>query len=260
MIQYHDLIWEILDRGDHRTDRTGVGTRSLFGHQLRFDLRGGFPLLTTRKIHWRSIVCELLWMLRGDSNVRSLQAQGVTIWDEWADQNGDLGPIYGVQWRHWGGDQIKRLIEQIRTNPTSRRLVVSAWNAAEIDRMALPPCHALFQFYVCAGRLSCHLYQRSSDVFLGLPFNIASYALLTHMVAHVTELDVADLVISIGDAHLYGNHIEQAHRLLTRDHLPAPRLVLNGDLWAGQIDRFTPYDIWLEDYQHHPAITAPVAI
>lgn len=265
MNQYHDLVQSILDHGITRDDRTGVGTRSVFGRQLRFDLRAGFPLLTTRKIHWRSIVGELLWMLRGDSNVRSLQKDGITIWNEWADENGDLGPVYGVQWRHWGGDQLKRVINEIRTNPTSRRLIVSAWNAAEIDRMALPPCHALFQFHVdlrslTDGYLDCHLYQRSSDVFLGLPFNIASYALLTHMVAHICGLNAGDLIISIGDAHLYRNHEEQARLLLTRDHLPAPALRLNPDLWRGQIDRFTAEDISLEGYQYHPAISAPVAV
>lgn len=267
MQQYHDLIMDILDNGNERDDRTGVGTRSVFGRQLRFDLQAGFPLLTTRKIHWRSVVAELLWMLSGETNVRPLQAQGVTIWDEWANEYGDLGPVYGEQWRHWGydsawdggdHDQIAAVIDQIRTDPTSRRLIVSAWNVEELPFMALPPCHVLFQFYVADGRLSCQLYQRSADVFIGLPYNIASYALLTHMIAQVCGLGVGELVISIGDAHLYRNHEEQAHELLTRWHQPAPTLTLNPEIV--NIDAFTADDISLVGYQYHPAIKAPVAI
>jgi thymidylate synthase len=223
---YHDLLSHILDHGTDRGDRTGTGTRSVFGYQMRFDLAQGFPLLTTKRLHARGIVHELLWFLRGETNVRSLQAVGVSIWDEWADEQGELGPIYGHQWRHWpardGGeiDQIQKLVEGIRRDPESRRHIVTAWNPADVERMALPPCHALFQFHVADGRLSCQLYQRSADVFLGVPFNIASYALLTHMVAQVTGLVVGDFVHSLGDAHLYLNHLEQARQQLCRCHSP----------------------------------------
>lgn len=261
---YLDLLQHILDHGSDRGDRTGTGTRSVFGYQMRFDLGQGFPLLTTKKLHTRSIVHELLWFLRGETNVRSLQSAGVTIWDEWADENGELGPVYGHQWRHWptrdGGeiDQIRQLIDGIRRNPESRRHIVTAWNPAEVDRMALPPCHALFQFYVANRRLSCQLYQRSADVFLGVPFNIASYALLTHMVAHVTGLAAGDFVHTLGDAHLYHNHFEQARLQLTRAPLPLPRLRLNPQIT--ELSDFTYDDVVIEGYDSHPAIHAPIAV
>jgi thymidylate synthase len=262
---YLNLLQDILEHGVIKDDRTGTGTRSVFGRQLRFDLSDGFPLLTTKKVHLRSIIVELLWFLRGDTNVRFLHDHGVTIWDEWADPDtGELGPVYGKQWRRWETvdgrviDQIAGVVEMIRTNPDSRRLIVSAWNPGEVDRMALPPCHTMFQFYVAQGKLSCQLYQRSADVFLGVPFNIASYALLTMMIAQVTGLEPGDFVHTFGDVHLYSNHIEQACEQLQRDPRPSPRMRLNPavrDLFAFAHDDFT-----LEGYDPHPAIRAPVAV
>jgi thymidylate synthase len=264
MRQYHDLLRRILDEGVRKDDRTGTGTLSVFGHQMRFDLREGFPLVTTKKLHIRSIVHELLWFLAGDTNVRTLQEVGVTIWDEWADEAGELGPVYGKQWRSWekpgGGtvDQTAWVVDEIRRNPDSRRLVVSAWNPADLDRMALAPCHCLFQFYVAEGRLSCQLYQRSADVFLGVPFNIASYALLTHMIAQATGLGVGDFVHTFGDAHLYLNHLEQTKEQLGRDPRPLPRLVLAPDV--RDVLAFRYEDIAVEGYDPHPAIRAPIAV
>lgn len=261
---YLDLMRQVLDHGVERGDRTGVGTRSIFGHQMRFDLARGFPLLTTKKLHTRSIFHELLWFLAGDTNIAYLKENGVSIWDEWADEKGDLGPVYGYQWRSWpdprGGhvDQIATLLEQLRTSPQSRRLIVSAWNPALVDEMALPPCHCLFQFYVAEGRLSCQLYQRSADVFLGVPFNIASYALLTHMMAQATGLQPGDYVHCFGDAHLYLNHLEQARLQLTREPRPLPRLRLNPAVQS--LFAFTFDDIVVEGYEPHPAIRAPVAV
>ncbi|TFH86589.1 thymidylate synthase [Billgrantia azerbaijanica] len=261
---YLDLMRDVLTRGVERTDRTGVGTRSLFGHQMRFDLSRGFPLLTTKKLHLRSIIHELLWFLRGDTNIAYLKEHGVRIWDEWADENGDLGPVYGYQWRSWpdprGGhvDQIARLLEQIRETPQSRRLIVSAWNPAQVDEMQLPPCHCLFQFYVAEGRLSCQLYQRSADIFLGVPFNIASYALLTQMIAQVTGLEPGDFVHTLGDAHLYLNHLEQARLQLARTPLAPPRLRLNPEVHDLFAFRFE--DIAIEGYEAHPHIKAEVAV
>lgn len=272
MKQYIDLVTKILREGVDKSDRTGTGTRSLFGHQMRFDLREGFPLVTTKKTHFKSVLAELLWFIGGGTNVKWLQQHGVTIWDEWADENGDLGPIYGKQWRDWkfmsynkfGAfewqyvDQLVQVIEEIKRNPDSRRLVVSAWNVGDIPRMALAPCHVLFQFYVAGGRLSCQVYQRSADVFLGVPFNIASYALLTHMVAQVTGLEVGELIHTLGDAHLYRNHLEQTTELLGRKPRPLPHLVL--DSAVKDIDLFTMRSVELVGYDPHPAIKAPVAV
>ncbi|WP_419952311.1 thymidylate synthase [Methylobacterium sp.] len=264
MHAYHQLIERILSEGTRKDDRTGTGTLSVFGHQMRFDLAQGFPLVTTKQLHLRSIIHELLWFLTGDTNVRALQANGVTIWDEWADAKGDLGPVYGRQWRSWakpdGGavDQISWLVDEIRRNPDSRRLIVSAWNPADLDRMALAPCHCLFQFYVADGRLSCQLYQRSADVFLGVPFNIASYALLTAMIAQVTGLRPGDFIHTLGDAHLYVNHLDQARLQLTREQRPLPRLVLNPEVRS--LFEFRFEDIAIEGYAPHPAIRAQVAV
>nr|WP_321443928.1 thymidylate synthase [uncultured Cohaesibacter sp.] len=264
MQAYLDLLQHILDTGVDKGDRTGTGTRSVFGYQMRFDLAEGFPLLTTKKLHLRSIIHELLWFLSGDTNIAYLKANKVRIWDEWADENGDLGPVYGHQWRSWpardGGsiDQISQLIHQIKTNPNSRRLMVSAWNPADVDQMALPPCHCLFQFYVANGRLSCQLYQRSADVFLGVPFNIASYALLTMMVAQVCDLQPGDFVHSFGDTHLYSNHFEQAREQLTRSPRALPTMRINPD--RKDIFSFTFEDFELVDYDPYPHIAAPVAV
>jgi len=264
MQQYLDLVRHILDHGAKKTDRTGTGTLSVFGHQLRFDLERGFPLVTTKKLHLRSIIYELLWFLRGDTNVRFLQENKVTIWDEWADANGDLGPVYGYQWRSWPApngqhiDQIENVIADIQRNPDSRRLVVSAWNVADLDKMALQPCHALFQFYVANGRLSCQMYQRSADVFLGVPFNIASYALLTMMVAQVCGLRPGEFIHTLGDAHLYANHLEQARLQLEREPRPLPSMTINPAVQS--IDDFKFSDFTLESYDPHPAIKAPIAV
>jgi thymidylate synthase len=262
--QYLDLLAEVLERGACKTDRTGTGTLSLFGRQLRFSLDSGFPLLTTKKLHLKSIIYELLWFLRGDTNVRWLQQHGVSIWDEWADENGELGPVYGYQWRHWrtpgGGeiDQITNVIHSLRNKPDSRRHIVSAWNPADVGRMALPPCHALFQFYVANGRLSCQMYQRSADLFLGVPFNIASYALLTRMVAQVTGLAPAEFILTLGDAHLYLNHRDQAREQLARAPRQFPRMRLNPQV--RELFEFRFEDFALENYEPHPAIRAPIAV
>ena len=264
MKQYLDLMRTILDEGHYKADRTGTGTYSIFGYQMRFDLQKGFPLLTTKKLHLRSIIYELLWFLRGDTNIRYLHDHNVTIWDEWADENGDLGPVYGKQWRSWEApdgrviDQITSLIEQIKRNPDSRRLMVSAWNPADVDQMALPPCHTMFQFYVSNGELSCQLYQRSADVFLGVPFNIASYALLTMMVAQVCGLKAKDFVHTFGDAHIYSNHVEQAKLQLSRDPRPLPQMHINPDVKS--IFDFQYEDFTLENYDPHPHIKAEVAV
>jgi thymidylate synthase len=264
MRQYLDLMQAVLEHGAEKQDRTGTGTRSLFGHQMRFDLSAGFPLVTTKKLHLKSIIYELLWFLRGETNIAYLKEHGVRIWDEWADERGELGPVYGAQWRSWPAadgqtvDQIAWVVDEIKRNPDSRRLIVSAWNIAEIPKMALPPCHLLFQFYVADGRLSCQLYQRSADIFLGLPFNIASYALLTLMMAQVTNLQPGDFVISLGDCHLYSNHFEQAALQLARDPYPAPRMQLNPAV--SSIFDFNYEDFTLSEYQAHPHIKAAVAV
>jgi len=264
MQQYHDLLRLVLDQGSDRDDRTGTGTRSIFGHQMRFDLSAGFPALTTKKLHLRSIIHELLWFLKGDTNIAYLRANGVSIWDEWADENGDLGPVYGAQWRSWPApdgttiDQIAGVVRQIEANPSSRRHIVSAWNPAEVDNMALPPCHCLFQFYVADGKLSCQLYQRSADIFLGVPFNIASYALLTMMVAQVTGLKPGDFVHTLGDAHIYKNHFDQAHLQLSREPRALPVMQINPDVT--DLFAFSYDDFKLEGYDPHPAISAPIAV
>ena len=264
MKQYLDLLRHVLGTGTKKDDRTGTGTLSVFGYQMRFDLQAGFPLLTTKKLHTRSIFHELLWFLKGDTNIKYLRDNGVTIWDEWADKDGNLGPVYGKQWRGWEGadgktyDQIKMLIDQIKKNPNSRRLIVSAWNVPYIDKMALPPCHCLFQFYVADGRLSCQLYQRSADIFLGVPFNIASYALFTYMIAQVTGLKVGEFVHTLGDAHLYLNHLEQAKEQLTRSPRPLPQLELNSEVKS--INQFTFGDIKVVNYDPHPSIKGPIAV
>ncbi len=264
MKQYLDLLQRILDEGVEKEDRTGTGTRSVFGHQMRFDLSAGFPVLTTKKLHLRSIIIELLWFLSGDTNIRYLKENGVSIWDEWADEQGDLGPVYGFQWRSWPGpdgssvDQISKLIEQIRKNPDSRRLMVVAYNPAYVDQMALPPCHSLFQCYVAKGKLSCQLYQRSADTFLGVPFNIASYALLTHMVAQQCDLEVGDFIWTGGDTHLYNNHMEQAQLQLTRAPLPLPTLHIKRK--PKDIFSYTFEDFEIVGYESHPHIKAPVAV
>jgi len=264
MKQYHDLMRHILDHGVRKEDRTGTGTISVFGYQMRFDLSEGFPVITTKKLHLRSIIHELLWFLQGDTNIRYLKENGVRIWDEWADEKGNLGPVYGYQWRSWPApdgssvDQISTAVHQIKNNPDSRRIIVSAWNVPQIETMALPPCHAFFQFYVSEGKLSCQLYQRSADVFLGVPFNIASYALLTHMMAQVCGLEPGDFVHTFGDAHLYSNHIEQAELQLSRDFRPLPSLVINSEV--SDIFGFSYEDIRLENYDPHPHIKAAVAV
>ena len=264
MQQYLDLMRRVRETGDRRSDRTGTGTYSVFGHQMRFDLNEGFPLVTTKKIHLKSIIYEILWFLRGDTNIAWLNENGVTIWDEWADAEGDLGPVYGAQWRSWKAadgttvDQISRVVEAIRTDPDSRRLVVSAWNVPEIPTMALPPCHCLFQFHVANGRLSCQLYQRSADVFLGVPFNIASYALLTMMMAQATGLEAGEFVHTLGDAHLYANHVEQADEQLRRTPYPLPTMRLAPGI--DDIFGFTYEDFTLENYRFHPHIPAAVAV
>jgi len=263
MKQYLDLMQSIIDTGVEKSDRTGTGTQSLFGAQMRFNLEEGFPLVTTKKVHLRSIIHELLWFLKGETNIKYLKDNGVRIWDEWADENGDLGHVYGYQWRSWPGtngkiDQITNLINQIKTNPDSRRLIVSAWNVGEIDEMALPPCHTIFQFYVANGKLSCQLYQRSADFFLGVPFNIASYALLTMMVAQVCDLEYGDFVHTFGDVHLYSNHLEQANLQLQRETKSLPKMIINPDV--KDIFGFTYEDFQLVDYDPHPHIKAAVAV
>lgn len=264
MQQYLDLVKHIIEKGTDKTDRTGTGTRSIFGYQMRFNLQDGFPMVTTKKLHLRSIIHELLWFLKGDTNIKYLKENGVGIWDEWANQDGELGPVYGKQWRSWSGadgkvyDQITDLISQIKKTPDSRRLIVSAWNVAELPQMALMPCHTIFQFYVADGKLSCQLYQRSADVFLGVPFNIASYALLTLMVAQVCDLEPGDFVHSFGDVHLYNNHFEQAHLQLSREPYPLPAMKINPEV--KDIFGFSFEDFTLEGYQSHPGIKAPVAV
>lgn len=264
MKQYQDLLQRILREGEEKSDRTGTGTLSVFGHQMRFNLQDGFPVLTTKKLHLRSIIHELLWFLSGDTNIRYLKENGVSIWDDWADENGDLGPVYGFQWRSWPGkdgqsvDQISKVVEQIKNNPDSRRHMVVAYNPAYVDEMALPPCHSLFQFYVANGKLSCQLYQRSADTFLGVPFNIASYALLTHMIAQQCDLDVGDFIWTGGDTHLYSNHLEQANLQLTREPLPLP--TLNIKRKPDSIFDYVFEDFELVGYESHPHIKAPVAV
>jgi thymidylate synthase len=264
MKQYHDLMRHVREHGHRKDDRTGTGTLSVFGWQMRFDLGQGFPLVTTKKLHLRSIIHELLWFIRGETNIKYLNDNKVTIWDEWADENGDLGPVYGAQWRSWPArdgsaiDQLSDVIARIRKSPDSRRLIVTAWNPADVDRMALPPCHCLFQFYVADGRLSCQLYQRSADIFLGVPFNIASYALLTHMVAEVTGLKAGEFIHTLGDAHLYLNHLDQADEQLKREPLPLPRLIIKRAV--SDIADFRFEDFEIAGYQSHPHIAAPVAV
>lgn len=264
MKQFHDLIKTVLEKGVKKSDRTGTGTISYFGYQMRFDLTDGFPLLTTKKLHTKSIIHELLWFLQGSTNIKYLKENGVSIWDEWADENGELGPVYGKQWRKWETndgrviDQVSQLIEQIKKNPDSRRLIVSAWNVADVDKMKLPPCHSLFQFYVANGKLSCQLYQRSADVFLGVPFNIASYALLLMMVAQVCDLQPGEFVHTFGDAHIYQNHMEQVNELLTRDFRPLPQMKLNVNV--KNIFDFKFSDFELLNYNPHPSIKAPIAV
>tara|TARA_B110000444_G_C18852118_1_gene606793 strand:- start:42297 stop:43091 length:795 start_codon:yes stop_codon:yes gene_type:complete len=264
MKAYLDLMRHILEHGDEKGDRTGTGTKSVFGYQMRFELSDGFPMVTTKKLHLPSIVHELLWFIKGDTNVKYLQENGVRIWNEWADENGDLGPVYGKQWRKWEGkdgqiiDQLQQAIEAIKTNPNSRRIIVSAWNVGELEEMALMPCHAFFQFHVAQGKLNCQLYQRSADVFLGVPFNIASYALLTHMMAQVCGLEPGTFVHTLGDAHLYNNHLEQAALQITREPMELPQLKLNETITS--IDEFTYEDIEIIDYHHHPHIKAPISI
>jgi thymidylate synthase len=264
MRQYQDLLRHVLEQGVEKSDRTGTGTRSVFGYQMRFNLEEGFPLVTTKKVHLKSIIHELIWFLKGESNTRYLRENGVTIWDEWAAANGDLGPVYGVQWRSWRApdgrkiDQISQVIEQIKKNPDSRRLIVNAWNVGEIDQMKLPPCHAFFQFYVAQGKLSCQLYQRSADIFLGVPFNIAGYALLTMMIAQVTDLKLGEFVHTLGDAHLYTNHFEQAQLQLSRDPRELPKMKLNPAVRS--VFDFKYDDFTLEGYDPHPGIKAPVAV
>ena len=264
MQAYLDLLQHIIDTGVKKSDRTGTGTTSCFGYQMRFDLQKGFPMVTTKKLHLKSIIYELLWFLKGDTNIKYLKEHGVRIWDEWADENGDLGPVYGHQWRSWAGadgktyDQVKDVLHQLKTNPDSRRMIINAWNVADLPKMKLSPCHALVQFYVANGKLSCQLYQRSADVFLGVPFNIASYALLTLMLAHVTGLQPGEFVHTFGDVHLYNNHVEQAKLQLTRTPFPLPALRLNPDV--KDLFSFTFGDFTLENYQSHPSITAPVAV
>jgi len=264
MEAYLDLLKHILENGTDKSDRTGTGTRSVFGYQMRFDLNEGFPMVTTKKLHTKSIIHELLWFLKGETNIQYLKENGVSIWNEWADENGELGPVYGKQWRSWTGadgkthDQIIDLIDQLKKNPDSRRLIVSAWNVAELPKMALMPCHTLFQFYVADGKLSCQLYQRSADVFLGVPFNIASYALLTMMVAQVCDLQLGDFVHTFGDVHLYNNHFDQAREQLSRTPFPLPKMKINPDVKS--ILGFKYEDFVLEGYQSHPAIKAPVAV
>jgi thymidylate synthase len=264
MQQYHELLRHILSNGVQKSDRTGTGTISSFGYQMRFDLGKGFPLVTTKKLHLKSIIHELLWFLKGDTNTAYLKQNGVSIWDEWAGENGDLGPVYGKQWRNWEGadgrtiDQVTDLIHQIKTNPDSRRLIISAWNVADLPKMALMPCHTIFQFYVAEGRLSCQLYQRSADVFLGVPFNIASYALLTLMIAQVCDLEPGEFIHSFGDVHIYNNHLEQVHLQLSREPFSLPQMKINPDV--KDIFSFSFDDFKLENYQCHPAIKAPVAV
>ena len=264
MQQYLDLLRHILENGTEKTDRTGTGTKSVFGYQMRFELQKGFPLVTTKKVHMKSIIHELLWFLKGETNIQYLKENNVKIWDEWADENGELGPVYGKQWRSWEGkdgvivDQVTDLIAQIKKNPDSRRLIISAWNVADLPKMALMPCHTLFQFYVAEGKLSCQLYQRSADVFLGVPFNIASYALLTMMIAQVCDLKPGDFVHTFGDVHIYSNHMEQVNLQLSRSPFPLPTMKLNADV--KDIFDFKYEDFTLENYQSHPAIKAPVAV
>ena len=264
MRTYLDLLEHVMEHGTDRSDRTGTGTRSVFGHQMRFDLSKGFPLLTTKKLHLRSIIHELLWFIQGDTNISYLKENGVTIWDEWADENGDLGPVYGKQWRRWQSadgqeiDQLSDLIEMIKTNPDSRRLMLSAWNPADVPNMALPPCHCLFQFHVANGKLSCQLYQRSADIFLGVPFNIASYALLTHMIAHVCQLEVGDFVHSLGDAHIYHNHFDQVKEQLQRTPGPLPQLVFHNP--PDKLEDFRFEMIEIINYEAAPTIKAPIAV